>query len=278
MLKLSQVNSDQTKDYDIAAPSYDNYYSKYLGKSAFGLLEKLPVTENQQILDLACGTGFFTIELAKKVGQNGKIFAVDLSSGMLDRNQEKATSNNLSNIVFIQSDVLEFLSSFPDNSVDGIVCGWGICYMDHGKLSRELERVTKPDGFLGLIENRACSLKDVSDVFTQALLDYPEAMQKNVVLHLPKDKHYLTKTFCKYQFQVQDAWDGEIKVPCKNGSEVADYMLKSGASAGFLNALDSDQVEPVFKSFIRFADERFQKGNGVLVKHDFCALIGIKSS
>lgn len=37
-----------------------------------GLWEKLPIEAGQFVLDLACGTGFFTSLLARKVGQDGK--------------------------------------------------------------------------------------------------------------------------------------------------------------------------------------------------------------
>ena len=276
MLKLSNVNSDPTADYNAVAASYDAYYSKYLGKGALGMLEKLPIKSGQHILDLACGTGFFTHRLAETVGQQGKVVAVDLSPGMLQYNQEHATSQGISNINFVQSDALSFLSGLSDNSVDGIVCGWGICYMKHGKFLQEIERVVKPGGFIGLIENRACSLKAISDLFTKVLMDYPNAMIKNMVIHLPKDKNYLVKTFCKSSFKVQEAWDGEVTVPCKDGNEVAEYMIRSGASAGFLDALDKNLLPQIMQNFVHYADESFAKGKEVPVIHEFSALVATK--
>ncbi|MEH1924655.1 class I SAM-dependent methyltransferase [Nostoc sp.] len=276
ILKLSNINSDPTADYNAAAASYDAYYSKYLGQGALGMLEKLPIKSGQHILDLACGTGFFTHRLAEKVGKHGKVVAVDLSPGMLQCNQENATSQGISNINFVQSDALSFLSGLSDNSIDGIVCGWGICYMEHGKFLQEIERVVKPGGFIGLIENRACSLKAISDLFTKVLLDYPNAMIKNMVIHLPKDKNYLVKTFCKSSFKVQEAWDGEVSVPCKDGNAVAEYMIKSGASAGFLDALDKNLLPQVMQNFVRYADESFAKGQEVPVIHEFSALVATR--
>lgn len=235
-LKLGNINSDQTADYNIAVVSYDDYNSKSIWQGAKGLWEKLLIEDGQSILDLACGTGFFTIPLAQKVKQDGKVIAVDLSSGMLQCNREKAASQNLSNITFIQSDVLSFLAEIPAHSVDGVVCAWRICYMDHGKLSQELARVIKPGGFLGLIENRASTLKDLSNLFAKVMMQYPEAMVKNFDLHFPKDKHHLIQMFCKHNFEVVDAWDGEVTFPCKNGNEVMEYVIKSGNFSGFLNA------------------------------------------
>ena len=276
MLKLGNVTSDPTADYNAVAPSYDAYYSKYVGKGALEMFEKLPIQSGQNILDLACGTGFFTHRLAQKVGKHGKVVAVDLSPGMLQCNQENATSQSISNIDFVQSDALSFLSGLSNDSVDGIVCGWGICYMEHGKFLQEIERVVKPKGFIGLIENRACSLKAVSSVFTKVLMDYPNTMIKNMVIHLPKDKNYLVKTFCKSSFKMQAAWDGEVTVPCHDGNAVAEYMIKSGASAGFLDALDRNLLPQFMQSFVRYADESFAKGQEVPVIHEFSALVATK--
>lgn len=276
MLKLSHTKSDPTNDYDNAAVSYDDYYSKYLVKGALPLLENLPIKPGQNIADLACGTGFFTHPLAEKIGTTGKIVAVDISSGMLQQNKDKAAVKSLSNIDFIKSDAHSYLQSLPCSSFDGVVIGWGVCYMNHEKLRRELERVVKPGGFIGLIENRACTLKDVFDLFTKVLIDYPEAMVKNMDLHLPKDNNYLVKAFCSNNFKVQKSWDDFVIVPCDNGDEIVDYMLKSGASAGFIDALDKSMISKVFQRFVEYANQRFAKGNEVLVKHDFSVLIGEK--
>ena len=276
ILKLSHNNSNPVTDYDNAAASYDEYYSKYLGKRALEMLEKLPIKSGDCILDLACGTGVFSHPLAEQVGESGTIVAVDISPGMLQQNREKAMIKNLSNINFVESDALSFLQRVSSNSVDGVVCAWGICYMNHEQLRQELERVVKPGGFIGLIENRACTLKDVSDLFTKVIMDYPEAIVKNMVLHLPKDHKYLVKAFCKNSFKALEALDDFVIVPCKNGNEIVDYMVKSGASAGFINALEKSMVNTVFQRLIEYANEGMSGGKKILVKHEFSVLIGEK--
>lgn len=50
------------------------------------------------VLDIGCGMGYFTIPMAEIVGDNGKVIAVDLQSGMLDglkRNSDKAGVKNI---------------------------------------------------------------------------------------------------------------------------------------------------------------------------------------
>ncbi|KAB8315187.1 class I SAM-dependent methyltransferase [Tolypothrix campylonemoides VB511288] len=275
-LKLSHVNSAPTIEYNKIADSYDEHYLKYVGKSALEMFEKLQIISGQHILDLACGTGFFTHLLAEKVGNQGKVFAVDFSSSMLELNKKKAQEQNFSNIIFIQSDALSFLESLPDHSTDGVVCAWAIGFMDHRKLSQELERVVKPGGFIGLIENKASSMKDCADLLIKVMMDYPEAIVKNIDVNLPKDKKYLVKNFCQRNFLVQHAWDGSVIVPCKNGNEVVNHLMKSGGLSVLVDSLKKTIIPQFFDKFIEYANEQFAKGKDGLVKYEFCAVVGKK--
>lgn len=46
-------------------------------------------------LDVGCGPGFFTIPMAHLVGVSGRVIAVDLQQGMLDRLQRKIAGSDL---------------------------------------------------------------------------------------------------------------------------------------------------------------------------------------
>jgi ubiquinone/menaquinone biosynthesis C-methylase UbiE len=50
-------------------------------------------------LDIGCGEGFFSILAAKKVGENGKVFAVDIDSSAIEKLKQKAEAEGLKNIV-----------------------------------------------------------------------------------------------------------------------------------------------------------------------------------
>jgi ubiquinone/menaquinone biosynthesis C-methylase UbiE len=41
------------------------------------------VQPGNRVLDFGCGPGFFTREFAKRVGENGRVFSVDLQDEML---------------------------------------------------------------------------------------------------------------------------------------------------------------------------------------------------
>ena len=49
-----------------------------------GKILKPFIKEGMTVMDLGCGPGFFTIEMARMVGKNGNVTAVDLQEGMLN--------------------------------------------------------------------------------------------------------------------------------------------------------------------------------------------------
>jgi len=63
------------------------------------------IKEGMKVLDIGCGPGFFSIELAKMVGKNGKVFSVDLQEGMLQKIRIKIHGTELEDrIKFIKSE------------------------------------------------------------------------------------------------------------------------------------------------------------------------------
>lgn len=53
------------------------------------------VKEGMTVLDMGCGPGFFTLPMAQRVGDSGRVFACDLQQGMLDRVAEKLDGSQL---------------------------------------------------------------------------------------------------------------------------------------------------------------------------------------
>ena len=49
-------------------------------------------------MDIGCGDGFFSILAAKKVGEKGKVYAVDIDASAIERFKHKAKAESLKNI------------------------------------------------------------------------------------------------------------------------------------------------------------------------------------
>ena len=57
------------------------------------------IKEGMKVLDVGCGPGFFSIELAKMVGKDGKVFSVDMQEGMLQIIRNKINGTSLEGII-----------------------------------------------------------------------------------------------------------------------------------------------------------------------------------
>jgi ubiquinone/menaquinone biosynthesis C-methylase UbiE len=57
------------------------------------------IKAGQTVIDLGCGPGFFTIEMAKLVGATGKVIAADLQSGMLKIVEAKIKNTDYEKII-----------------------------------------------------------------------------------------------------------------------------------------------------------------------------------
>lgn len=69
------------------------------------ILEHLDAQPGMTVADIGCGPGRVTIPLARAVGPEGEVVAVDLQSGMLDLVRKKAEAESLTNIRLLHAGV-----------------------------------------------------------------------------------------------------------------------------------------------------------------------------
>ena len=87
MEKISRVNrtKEQAKrTYDKISRIYDFIEGSFEKKFRNNALDKLDVKKGETVLEIGFGTGHSIERIADKVGKNGKVYGIDISSGMLD--------------------------------------------------------------------------------------------------------------------------------------------------------------------------------------------------
>ena len=82
--------------------------------------ERLKLRPGSRVLEIGCGTGRNLPALRAAVGHTGRVYGVDISTGMLEKARALCTQNGWSNIQLIQQDAGEFSAPEP---LDGVMFG-----------------------------------------------------------------------------------------------------------------------------------------------------------
>jgi ubiquinone/menaquinone biosynthesis C-methylase UbiE len=109
----------------------------------------LPELEKPRILDIGCGSGVPTIELAKL--SDGEIVGIDIDQSLLDKLNKKIKENGLSNRMRTMKCSL-FEMDFPRESFD-IIWAEGLQFIVFKKRLKEWKQLLKPSGYLVLHED-----------------------------------------------------------------------------------------------------------------------------
>ncbi|HMP03309.1 MAG TPA: class I SAM-dependent methyltransferase [Gemmatales bacterium] len=67
------------------------------------IIEQLGVKPGMAVLDAGCGPGRVTIPVARQVGAGGRVVALDMQTGMLERVRAKAAAENLTQVELLQA-------------------------------------------------------------------------------------------------------------------------------------------------------------------------------
>lgn len=104
------------------------------------------------VLDLGCGSGLYTVAMARRVGDTGVVHAVDLQQPLLERAQRRVAAAGLSSRVrFYHSGAYQL--PLADSSIDLAILVATLPQIPNKLLAlAELSRVLKPDGRLAVSE------------------------------------------------------------------------------------------------------------------------------
>lgn len=120
--------------------------NKYTNKA----YKSLPEIENPRILDIGCGTGVPTVELAKISG--GDVTGLDDNENSLNMLKTKIKALGLDNQVRVINDSI-FTMDFPEESFDIIWAEGSVFVMGFENSIKNWRRFLKSDGFLVIHDN-----------------------------------------------------------------------------------------------------------------------------
>ena len=135
----------------------------------------------QTVADLGSGSGFYALPLAQRVGNSGKVYAVDFDAKAVRALSTKAEGLKLSAVVDARVGSAAQLGFIRDASTDFVLANGLLCCMvDHGGAIGEIKRILKPSATAYLSVTRAFRKSDprgVSRAEWQRILEEFEVLE-----------------------------------------------------------------------------------------------------
>lgn len=113
-------------------------------------LQGAGIKPGQTVLEVGCGSGFFTLPAAKMIGGSGHLIAMDPLADFVDKVTGKVRDAGLDNVEVIRHDALD--TKLPAASIDAVLL-FGVLPFPTLPLDRllpEMHRVLKPEGVLAV--------------------------------------------------------------------------------------------------------------------------------
>lgn len=168
------------------AVGLDNSFRKLL-QNPKKLLTKY-ISQGMTVLDLGCGPGFFSIEIAKMLNGSGRVIAADLQEGMLDKVNLKIKGTELDQRIELhkcQDDSIDI-----NDKVDFILAFYMIHEVpNQNNLFKELKSILNPNGKIYIVEPKFhVSKKKFSEMINRTkdigfkVIDMPKVFFSRTVL------------------------------------------------------------------------------------------------
>jgi phosphatidylethanolamine/phosphatidyl-N-methylethanolamine N-methyltransferase len=134
--------------YDFHAFFYDATFGRLVKRRIARAIGHMNIAETDSVLDLGIGTG----ASLNYYPHRGRIYGIDLSSGMLREARKKIHERGLQHVALLQADALRL--PFADDTFDHVFISHVISVVsDPYRLIREAQRVAKPEARIVIVNH-----------------------------------------------------------------------------------------------------------------------------
>ena len=232
------------------------------------VIERLDLKSDSKIIDIGCGCGATTLEIAKKITQ-GEILGVDISEPMLDKATETAKEMSLSNISFEVKDVQ--MDVMPQNYFDIAFSRFGVMFFeDPFEAFKNIHSSLKEDGLLSFVCWQNASLNPWQSLSIQVIkefLDLPAPAPKSPGPFAFEDKTYLEDILRESGFKGLEILDNQEDIVMFSGKSIReaceDYLTINPVVTEMLKNSKPELTEEILEALvIKFSN--FHQNDGLL--------------
>ncbi|MHA1130041.1 MAG: class I SAM-dependent methyltransferase [Candidatus Helarchaeota archaeon] len=202
-------------------------------------MQLLQIRDGESILDIGCGTGLLTIEIAKKT-PNGLVIGLDNHPDMIKKAVHHLKRSGITNLQFLQGDILQFTSTIKFNAIfSNSALHWVKKTRD---LYQKIYNLLLQGGRLMAQMATKGSLDSFAAVFIEPiqplnLTRYFTSWNYPAKLLTPK---YLQKILHTIGFQEIEIWVEPQKLEFNSAEELIDF-LKTAALVPILSQLPPEK-------------------------------------
>lgn len=145
-------------------------WSLPFGRLLLSVFLTLPRDAGYQVLDVACGTGYPTLELARFLGQDCDLAGIDTWEEAIQIARRKANEEWLRNVTFLVADL--FHSGLPERTFDVLTCNLGLhAFHDRPAALGAMWRLIRPGGQLLLTVPLQSAMREFLDSYYLTMRD-----------------------------------------------------------------------------------------------------------
>jgi SAM-dependent methyltransferase len=147
------ANTEQAEFWAQLAPTWialEDQLQQVGGPPGELAMDRLGLRPGQRVVDLGCGSGRTTLELAARVGPGGEVVGADISAEMLARGRERAAQPGAGNVQFVHADVQ--VHDFGEARFDAAYSRFGVMFFaDPVAAFGNVRRALRPGGTLSFV-------------------------------------------------------------------------------------------------------------------------------
>ena len=235
-----------------------------LGEAA---LNKLNFNEEENVLDIGCGCGHTTLNIAKRIGPSGNVTGLDISEPMLKRAKESAVEMSITNTSFKCVDVQT--EDLGDQIYSAAFSRFGVMFFEDSIAAfKNINKSLISGGYLSFVCWQSPAVNPWQSLFIQEVkkfLDLPSPPPRSPGPFAFMESEYVSSILEESKFQDITIEGHEAEVNMFSGrslsDSVKDYISINPVVTQMLKESSENQVAEIVNSGIEaFSPYYSEKG------------------